>query len=166
MKRPTILLVNQYICSTVFILFAFCFVTGCKKTEVFEKSTPIPKHEWKYDRQPAFEFAITDTASLYNLYIVLRHTDAYRYNNIWLNVGTEAPGDTVRFQRFDLQLGTDATGWEGAGMGDIWEVRKSVTRGPFKFNKAGNYKFIIAQIMRENPLPGVMSVGVRVEKVK
>ena len=143
-----------------------CLITGCTKTEVFEKNTTIPKLEWKYDRQPSFEFTITDTMSLYNLYIVLRHTDAYRYNNIWLNVGTQAPGDTVRFQRFDLQLGTDANGWEGAGMGDIWELRKSITRGPFKFNKAGIYKFVIAQIMRENPLTGVLSVGVRVEKVK
>ncbi|MDO9374131.1 MAG: gliding motility lipoprotein GldH [Ferruginibacter sp.] len=150
-----------------FVALGFiCFAAGCAKTEVFEKNTPISKHEWKYDLKPAFDFTITDTASQYNLYIVLRHTDAYRYNNIWLNVGTEAPGDSLRYQRFDLQLGTDATGWEGTGMGDIWEVRKSVTRGPFKFNKSGIYKFVIAQVMRENPLTGVMSVGVRVEKVK
>ena len=150
----------------VFLAVLSCFVSGCTKTEVFEKNATIPKLEWRYDKQPSFEFTITDTTSLYNLYIVLRHTDAYRYNNIWLNVGTQAPGDTVRSQRFDLQLGTDANGWEGTGMGDIWELRKSITRGPFKFNKAGDYKFVISQIMRENPLTGIMSVGVRVEKVK
>jgi gliding motility-associated lipoprotein GldH len=100
------------------------------------------------------------------LYIVLRHTDAYRYNNIWLNVGTQSPGDTTRYQKFDLQLGTDATGWEGTGMDDIWEVRKLITNGPVRFNKAGNYKFTIAHIMRENPLPNIMNIGLRVEKVK
>ena len=131
---------------------------------MFEKNHSIPKYQWSYDLQPHFEFTITDTVALYNLYVVLRHTDAYRYNNIWLNVGTQAPADSVRYQRFDLQLGSDATGWEGTGMGDIWELRKSITRGPFKFNKAGNYKFSVAQIMRENPLPGIISIGIRLER--
>ena len=139
-------------------------LSACSKTDVFEKNHSIPKYQWSYDLRPNFEFAITDTVALYNLYVVLRHTDAYRYNNIWLNVGTQAPADTVRYQRFDLQLGSDATGWEGTGMGDIWELRKSITRGPFKFNKAGNYKFSVAQIMRENPLPGIVSIGIRLER--
>ena len=50
-------------------------------------------------------------------------------------------------------------------MDDIWELRKSITRGPFKFNKAGTYKFSVAQVMRENPLPEIISIGVRVERV-
>lgn len=142
------------------------WLNACAKIDVFEKNADIPKHQWQYSLQPAFDFAVTDTVAQYNLYIVLRHTDAYRYNNIWLNVGSQSPGDTMRYQRFDLQLGNDATGWEGNGMDDIWELRKSITKGPFKFNKAGNYKFVIAQVMRENPLPAIVSVGVRVEKVK
>ncbi len=96
---------------------------------------------------------------------MLRHTDAYRYNNICLNVGTQSPADTLSYQRFDLSLGTDANGWEGSGLDDIWEVRKSITNGPVKFKKTGNYKFTIEQAMRENPLKDIMSVGVRVEKV-
>ena len=148
------------------LLLVIIWLTACAKIDVFEKNTVIPGHRWSYNLQPSFDFTISDTSSSYNLYIVLRHTDAYRYNNIWLNIGTQSPADTMRYQRFDLQLGTDANGWEGSGMNDIWELRKSITRGPFKFNKAGNYKFTIAQVMRENPLPEIMSVGVRVEKVK
>ena len=147
-------------------LMVSIWLTACSKIEVFEKNISIPKHSWQYSLQPVFDFNITDTSSLYNLYIVLRHTDAYRYNNIWLNVGSQSPADTMRYQRFDLQLGSDATGWEGTGMDDIWELRKSITKGPFKFNKTGDYKFSIAQVMRENPLPEIVSVGVRVEKVK
>ena len=32
--------------------------------------------------------------------------------------------------------------------------------------KAGRYKFILENIMREDPLKEVMNVGIRVEKVK
>ena len=157
---------NSYKSSIIVLLGISLWFTACSKIDVFEKNTAIAGHKWTYRLQPVFEFAINDTTSSYNLYVVLRHTDAYKYNNIWLNIGSQAPADTMRYQRFDLQLGNDADGWEGNGMDDIWEVRKSITKGPFKFNKAGNYKFSIAQVMRENPLQEIMSVGVRVEKVK
>ena len=89
-----------------------------------------------------------------------------KLNNIWINFGSKFAGDTLQFRRLDLALGTDANGWEGSGVGDIWELRKSVTQGPIKFNKVGTYTFTLAQIMRENPLPEIISVGIRVEKVK
>ena len=142
------------------------WLTACSRVDVFEKNAVIPKNQWSYSLQPAFDFIIKDTTASYNLYVVLRHTDAYRYNNIWLNVGTQSPGDSTRYQKFELQLGSDAKGWEGTGMDDIWELRKLITNGPVRFNKAGNYHFSVAQIMRENPLPNIMNIGIRVEKVK
>jgi gliding motility-associated lipoprotein GldH len=146
---------------TVCTLFA-----GCTKLDVFEKNISIPHYQWQYNFQPGFDFTIDDTTALYNLFVVLRHTDAYSKNNIWLNIGTQAPGDSsAKYRRFDFSLGNDAGGWEGVGMDDIWEVRKPlVTGGPVKFNKPGLYHFTVSQIMRENPLTGIMSVGVRVEK--
>ena len=150
----------------VFIIITSTFLTACTRLDVFEKNTVIPKNQWPYSLQPVFDFIIKDTTASYNVYIVLRHTDAYRYNNIWLDVGTKSPGDSTRYQKFELQLGTDAKGWEGTGMDDIWELRKLITNGPVKFNKAGNYHFSVAQIMRENPLPNIMNIGIRVEKIK
>lgn len=139
---------------------------ACTRLNVFEKNIIIPKNQWANSLQPTFDFIIKDTTASYNLFIVLRHTDAYRYNNIWLNVGTQSPGDSTRYQKFELQLGSDAKGWEGIGMDDIWELRKLITNGPVKFNRAGNYHFSVAHIMRENPLPNIMNIGIRVEKVK
>ena len=150
----------------LFFLIVSLWLSACKQLDVFEKNVVIPKNQWQYSLKPSFDFTIKDTAASYNVSVVLRHTDAYRYNNIWINLGTQSPGDTVRYQKFDLQLGNDARGWEGTGMDDIWELRKLITNGPVKFNKAGNYHFIVEQIMRENPLPNIMSVGIRVEKVK
>ena len=149
------------------LLVGICmWLMACTQLDVFEKNKPIPDNQWAYSLKPGFDFLIKDTSASYNLYVVLRHTDAYRYNNIWLNIGTQSPKDTVRYQKFDLQLGNDAKGWEGTGMDDIWELRKLITNGPVKFNKAGNYHFTVGQIMRENPLPNIMSVGIRVEKIK
>ena len=94
----------------------------------------------------------------------MRHTDAYKYNNIWLNIGLQPPGDSLITQKVNLTLGDDANGWEGTGMNDIWEVRKLLNGQPRRFKKAGNYYFTISQIMRDNPLEHIMNAGLRLEK--
>ena len=149
-----------------FIIILCLSLTGCTHLDLFEKITIIPEQKWFYNNKPEFSFDIGDTVATYNIFIVLRHTDSYEYNNIWLRLGSKAPGESVNFQNLDLTLGTDAKGWLGEGMDDIFDVRKNITSGPVSFKKKGTYTFSIAQIMRENPLKHILNVGIRVEKVR
>lgn len=142
------------------------FICSCTQIEVFEKNTVIPGYKWQHDFSAKGDFLISDTVSAYNIYLVLRHTDAYQYNNIWLNIGLQPPGDSMRNQRVNLQLGDDANGWEGTGMNDIWELRKLLNGEARRFKQPGKYSFNISQVMRDNPLLHIMSVGLRVEKKK
>lgn len=137
---------------------------SCKQIEVYEKDSSIPNYEWKSSHIVKGSFNIADTVSSYNIYLVLRHNDAYKYNNIWLNVGLQAPGDSVIYQKVNLPLGSDSQGWEGIGMNDIWEVRKALNTEPVRFKKTGEYRFELSQIMRDNPLPNVMNAGLRIER--
>jgi gliding motility-associated lipoprotein GldH len=156
------LLSNKKLFAPLLVLASF--ITGCETIDVFEKNVRIPNQEWSNAFKPEIAFDISDTSSLYNIYVVLRHTDAYRYKNIYLNIYTQVPGDSMLKQLVDLQLATDDKGWLGSGMDDIFEHRIRITQG--KFQKAGLYKFKLEQIMREEPLQHVMNVGIRVEKVK
>ena len=148
------------------LLVFISLISACETIDVFEKNVSIPNHEWNSSLKPEINFEITDTTSLYNIYVVLRHTDAYRYKNIWVNIHTQVPGDTLLKQRLDLLLAADDKGWLGSGMDDIFEHRIRITSAPQKLSKPGLYRFRIEQIMREDPLPYVMNVGIRVEKVK
>ena len=150
----------------VVLLVFISFIAACGTIDVFEKNVSFPNHEWSSAFKPEISFEISDTTSLYNIYIVLRHTDAYRYKNIWMNIYTQVPGDTLLKQRLDLLLAADDKGWLGSGMDDIFEHRIRITSEPQKLAKAGLYKFRLEQIMREEPLQYVMNVGIRVEKVK
>ncbi len=141
-------------------------LSSCKQIDVFEKNTNIPQYEWQQNFSAKGDFLITDTVAAYSIYLVLRHTDAYQYNNIWLNIGLQPPGDSLHTQKVNLQLGDDANGWEGTGMNDIWEVRKLLNGAPRRFKQPGKYSFNISQVMRANPLLYIMSVGLRIEKKK
>jgi gliding motility-associated lipoprotein GldH len=147
-----------------FLFAAVSLLSSCTQVNLFEENTNIPQMKWKYDFSATGNFQITDTISNFNVYIILRHTDAYQYNNIWLNIGVQPPGDSMQYQKVNLTLGNDAAGWEGIGMNDIWEVRKLISGSAKSFKKTGNYQFSISQIMRDNPLSNIMSVGLRLEK--
>ena len=144
---------------------AISFILSCNQIDVFEKSTSIPDHNWYYDYKCTGSFNISDTNAYYNIYVVIRHTDAYKYNNIWLNLGLQMPGDSLTTQKINLTLGDDANGWYGSGLDDIWEVRKKLSKYPKQFKKQGAYNYSLSNVMRDNPLNHVMSAGIRIEKV-
>jgi gliding motility-associated lipoprotein GldH len=134
---------------------------------MYEKDIPLPGQQWAGSFKPTFTFNISDkdTAWRYNIYIVLRHTDAYNYNNIWIRGIIKQPGDTLaRSDRYDLLLATNDKGWLGTGMEDIYEQRVSIQQST-KFNQPGAYSFTLEQVMREDPLKHVMNVGVRIERI-
>ncbi|MCW3087785.1 MAG: gldH [Sediminibacterium sp.] len=140
-------------------------LAGCGTLDVYEKSVFFPTHEWPSSNKPSFTFAITDTVASYHIFVIFRHEDAYHYNNVWLNITTQAPRDTVRTQQINITLADNAKGWLGTGMDDVFDHRARITRLPIKLRK-GNYTFTLQQTMREEPLRFVLNAGIRVEKVQ
>ncbi|MDB5210924.1 MAG: gldH [Sediminibacterium sp.] len=147
-------------------IICLCFLlAGCDTLDVFEQSVSFPGHEWKTGNKPNFTFTIEDTASAYHIFVIFRHEDSYHFNNVWLNISTQAPRDTVKTQLINIPLADNKKGWLGAGMDDVYDHRARITRAPLKLKK-GNYTFILQQNMREEPLQFVLNAGIRVEKVK
>jgi len=147
------------------LLILIAATASCNTIDLYEKTKAFPTHEWKSSEKPTFTFQVTDTTSLYDVFFVFRHTDAYNFNNLWVNITTIAPGDTARTQPLDLKLADNQNGWLGSGMDDIFEHRVKITATPIKL-KQGKYSFTLQQIMREEPLQHVMNAGIRVEKSK
>lgn len=148
----------------IYVLSFFLILASCMKVELFEKNISIPHQKWDNTFKPSVQFLIEDTLSSYDLYIVVRHTDAYNYNNIWMNLYIQVPWEAPAKQQLDIPLASNDKGWLGKGMDDVFEHRYKITRQPIAFRKAGTYTFTLEQIMRENPLEHVLDVGLRVEK--
>jgi gliding motility-associated lipoprotein GldH len=150
-----------------FLITCLIFLVSCNlNTGVFEKNVAVPQQEWHSSFKPEISFKISDTAALYNIFVVLRHDDAYNYNNIWLNLNRRGP-DTSYSHQLELTLANikDNNSWLGSGMDDIWETRTQVNQAPVQFRRAGDYQFVLEQIMREDPLKHVLNVGIRIERV-
>ncbi|HEY4110467.1 gliding motility lipoprotein GldH [Puia sp.] len=141
--------------------------TACTRPDgMYEKDIPLPGQQWAGNFRPTFTFDISDkdTAYRYTVFIVIRHTDAYNYNNIWIRGSIRQPGDSVvRNDRYDLLLATNDKGWLGTGMEDIYEQRVVIQQST-KFSRPGEYSFALEQVMREDPLKHILNVGVRIER--
>jgi gliding motility-associated lipoprotein GldH len=148
------------------LLACILLITSCTTIDLYEQTVPIPRHEWSSSFKPQFKFTIKDTTVPYQVYFIIRHNDRYNYNNIWINLYTQAPGDTVQKVQYELPLASKEKGWLGSAMDDIYEHRIALTaqNRSLYFKKAGEYTFTLEHIMREDPLQQVLDVGIRIEK--
>lgn len=138
---------------------------GCGPVDLFEKTTAIPGHAWSSDFIPEFELDLNDSTQTYRLFVVIRHTEKYKFNNLFVNLGIKEPGqDSAMVLRQELKLASNER-WLGDGMNDIYEHRIPVgLLGDTRSLTPGKYTFTLQQIMRDDPLEHVLDVGVRVEK--
>jgi gliding motility-associated lipoprotein GldH len=145
-----------------------CFIAACNvPSPYFQKEVAIPKNLWAYTFKPKFTFNITDTTAGYQPYFLIRHTQAYPYSNLWLWMYVKTPGDSIlKKSRVHIVLAEPGGKWLGRGMGEIYEQRLRFSLGDsINFRKAGTYEVSLEQNMRINPLPDILNVGLRVEKV-
>lgn len=157
----------------IFIFAALVFFSSCTTNGVYEKMAFFPKHEWSSSNKPSFDFEVNDSSASYRLYFFIRHTNAYRWNNIWLNISVKSP-DTTFLIKHEVTLADNVhERWYGTSVDDIIEQRIPFDRSntgsraaPVQFLKKGHYTFTLQHIMREDPLQHVMNAGIRVEKVQ
>lgn len=139
--------------------------TACQTIDLFEQTTTYPEHQWASKQANQYQFKILDTVSLYNMYFVVRHHNAYHYKNIWLQINTQANNDSLQKQTVNINLADDLNGWLGSGMDDIYDHRVLINSKPLKL-PAGVFKISLQHIMREDPLQNILTTGIRVEKAK
>ena len=150
-----------------FILYGvFLFILGgCQLNHVFEKNTEVPDNKWDYKFIPQFKIEITDTIASYNMYVNIRHLEAYKYMNIWILMHVSSPDGKQQTERMALSLAQQDGRWLGEGLNGIWML-SSLAKRQFKFSHKGEYTFAIEHDMRINPLDDIMNIGLRLEKIE
>jgi gliding motility-associated lipoprotein GldH len=150
----------------IFIFLPVFFIfTACNKINVYEKHANIPGFAWNKSFKPQFEFENTSTENRYRIFLVLRHTNAYRYNNIWVKLNITPKGDSTQSEEFNIPLTSNNEQWAGTGMDDIYELRRELKLRTIKLEKnISSCTFSLEQVMRDNPLKHIINAGLRIEK--
>jgi len=150
--------------SWILFLVLFFVVSGCDSKRVFEGKKDFAENYWVFNDPAEFEFEIEDTDETYNLFFNVRNTSKYQYQNIYLQYYLEdSTGRLLSNELKNIQLFNKITGVPmGKGLGDILDIEK-VFLEKYHFDKPGKYRLRIDQFMRQDSLPEVLSVGLRVE---
>ena len=140
-------------------------LASCDPNRVFEQNTDFANYSWDVQQKPTFTFAIADTTALYDVYFTVRYASAYGYYNLYLQHTLTGPAGPVgRPLLHQLLLLDPKTGEpKGSGTGDIYDLQ-ALALPKQRFAKAGTYTLTLEQYMRQDQLPGLMAVGVRVAK--
>jgi len=153
----------------VFMAILSIVWTSCAKSDAYQKQVAITDGNWQSNNKPEFEIEITDTTSVYDLFLLLRHDDAYPYSNMWVRINIQQPGDSVYLvgERLEVTMADPEGKWLGRNFGDLWEQKAILSNDKYPiFTKPGTYKLKLEHLMRANPLENVLNVGINVQKRK
>jgi gliding motility-associated lipoprotein GldH len=132
---------------------------------VYREYKTFEENEWSSKEKAVFEMDITDTQSLNNISLMVRHADGYPFSNIFLFVTTSYPDGAVKTDTMEVMLANDKGEWQGDGAGDIFDLKVPIKKN-VRFPLSGHYKFEFTQAMDADPLPLIMDFGFEIEKTK
>ncbi len=144
----------------VIIMF---LAVSCNPDLVYEENRRIPGETWSRYNIPEFGFEISDTLNPHDLIINIRNTGEYPRSNLFLFISATSPGGAFTRDTLELVLAGPSGKWKGRGFGSVWQNR-FFYRQNIRFPEAGKYTISIEQAMRLEDLPGIVDIGLRVER--
>jgi len=153
---------NRFVPALLLVLF---FATACNKNVIYSEYKTFEGAEWAAKDKAEFSLDITDTQSLNNISLMVRHADDYPYRNLFLFVTSEYPDGKIIKDTMEVILSNSKGEWQGSGAGDIFDIKIPIKKN-VRFALAGKYKFTFEQAMRVDPLPLILDFGFEIEKNK
>lgn len=146
------------------LIFITLGASSCIRKSAYENFVKLPDNQWDVHQRLSFEIPVEDTLASYNVFISLRNTDEYPFQNLFLFIETFSPeGKSIR-DTFECYLADESGKWIGKGLGSHKQSQFKF-KSNVRFPKSGNYTMVIEQAMRQPLLRGVSDVGVRLEKL-
>lgn len=149
--------------TVTFTLLSIIIFSACNEERFYEKNLPIENELWNKNEPKAFEVEVKDTLAQYDFYINLRNSGAYPYANLFLFLNTVFPNGEMARDTLELFLADPAGKWLGTGSGDIYDNRIMFKKDA-SFPIAGSYKFEFEHAMRQEDVPHIIDIGMRIEK--
>ncbi len=142
--------------TAIIALAAAAAMAGCMPEEnSCAGFTSIPADGWAYADTLNLTPGITDSTATGLLAVTVRHTNAYLYRNLWLEVSTPQ-ADTLLTDTINVELADNYGRWHGSGVGvsymhtDTLPTRVCLTRGrPVR----------VRHIMRVDTLHDIEQIG-------
>ena len=149
------------------ILVALLFAS-CGKNEVYQDRITFENNTWnRLEGNKTITFKnieIKDTASLYDIYVTIRHTPYINEGKIKFLMKVIYPSGIVRESIYNIGLKSiDNKKWKGDALGDLIDVEERC-RAFVSLPEKGNYTITLTNLGTYVKTVGIMDVGVLIKK--
>ncbi len=135
---------------------------ACQQGVVYTQFISLPSDGWAADSILTFQPEIADTTSQYDIMMVIRHTDRYDYQNIWLFVDIIQDSILLRRDTINGMLADDNGKWYSKGM-FVLEYPLLYLED-MRLSQDSQYTIRLQQAMREEQLHGITDIGLKLIK--
>lgn len=153
-----------------FVALLFGLLLGSCGTDIVHSDVQSVGGSWDKGQVLSFNLPKLDSLQSYDLFLHVRNTNDFPYNNLFVIASIEFPhGKTIRDTLEYRMADPDGT-WLGTGIGDVKESKLWYKEG-VRFFEPGTYTLSLEHAMRNNgdvqgvsTLPGITELGYSIQK--
>ncbi|PKP21116.1 MAG: hypothetical protein CVU02_02940 [Bacteroidetes bacterium HGW-Bacteroidetes-19] len=150
----------------LFCCFSLLFLfISCKNDIFYEKMDTIKNETWNVNQKLVYEFEILDSLQYYNIYLNVRNSTDYPYQNFYIFLTNQFPSGLQIVDTLGSVLCDPFGKWYGKGSGRIKD-NKFLLRKQVRFQQKGKYIFTVQHGMRDENLHGITNFGITFEEFK
>lgn len=152
--------------AAIYFIAAFCLLlSGCVNSDnvVYTKFKSLSNQEWHKGQYLEFDLdSVADEDSNYDVLLVVRHNDTYKYNSMCVVVEEFVQGESETTDSIDIKMANEDGRWVGRGQYGLYEVIDTLKRGD-RLSK--RYLISVCHGMRCVTVEGVSDVGIVVKRL-
>lgn len=140
------------------LLFLPLLCVACRSNVISSDHRDVPEGGWAINDTVQLSLQVEDTAQVCDLALVLRHSDAYPYQNAWFFLSSPDLLCPLQCDTVQAFLADDRGRWLGTRAGRYYNGFVFV-RHELRFPEPGTYRFAIVHGMRDSVINGLADVG-------
>lgn len=146
-------------------LLVFALFISCDSSSEDIIMNPV-NGKWNRKTVQKYNLNISDSQNPKNIIFVVRNNDSYPYSNLRFIVDfKDLQTKKSNVDTLNYILAKPNGEWLGTGFGDTKETL-FLYKVNHKFPKNGKYEINVTQAMRNDNLPGIEDLGIKVETAK
>jgi gliding motility-associated lipoprotein GldH len=138
---------------------------SCTEERYYEANHDFKDRIWNMEEVAEFEFEIDSIELPYQIKLNVRNTMEYPYRNLYVEYQLSDSGYMMEDKLLNIKLFGPKTGKPyGNHQSDIYS-HQLILQDSVYFQGKGKYSVKLKQYMREKELEGMVSAGIRIEKI-
>lgn len=144
------------------LIAVFISFFGCKDNLLYKQNIKIEQQVWN-NQELLYRWSAKDTSIKYDLVLNVKYNDKIPSQNIYIHCTSTNPSGDSTNQNVSLEL-LDITGKPLGNCGFGSCTAHIVLASKVYFPTLGEYSLKILPFSRINPIPGLMDIGLTIEK--